>query len=107
MFALRGGDDVLVLGTEGLCLCAAPAVTVEIFQASSWICSFPLPAATRARTAEHRTLLWKRKKKKNPTEICLLSRKNGFTALRTWPCFSNTAPKQWSDAHIRSQACIG
>lgn len=64
MFALRGGDDVLVLGTEGLCLCAAPAVTVEIFQASSWICSFPLPAATRARTAEHRTLLWKRKKKK-------------------------------------------
>lgn len=39
MFALCGSDDVFVLGTEGLWL-RSSAVTVEIFQALSWICSF-------------------------------------------------------------------
>ena len=53
LLAQRGSDSAELL-----------AMTVEIFQALSWICSFPLPIAIQAHSAEHKTLLWKKRKKK-------------------------------------------
>lgn len=62
---------------------------------SSLELDFQLPLLQFRLTAQNtRLFCGKNKKKRNPLRFVFHQKKNGFTALRTQPCFSNTGPKQ-------------